>query len=792
MAFHPFRSFQRNQKVWMAGATLLAIISFLFLGVIIQLIDGGRSGGGSQISTIAESRRFGKFTVIDLERFRNNQGVLERFLSVLHTKIDQKLALDGLNGEERDQALAPLKGYVYQIAQTQNPEYLVNMWLVTHFMREEGVVPDWDDVANLLKGLTGDSLTDTIYDESRQAVSLSHAQVEQLLAQQIQWQQALIRLDLSVSAVSPATRWDWFQRLNRQVAIEAAAVPIDTLIDQVAEPTKRQLDAFFEQHKGKKYNPMIAESGFIMPTELAFQYVVAAPTQQLLDSITEEEMLAFYEEHKDELYRQPSPTSNLSQPSGIMPMIPGGGFSFPTPGRPGPAQPILPDLPNIEDLPQEPAPGESTPDESTPAEPVNSEESAEETSAMPKVLMRLVSYQTDETDQAGETTANETTEPIDKEVPQPIMIPVTPRIIIQGEEEELEMPRGDVPQATELEAAEESKPVDLSVLYKPFDEVKEQIRAALAQDKAAAVFPLIQERMKEYAKTYNEHFEQSRPIPPMPDLTGFVAEQGLKLVTVPMGNVFAAMQTELARGLQEQQHLVQMFRRPPLLFDGNFFWGSNGLVLYWVTEEKQELRPKNLEEVREIVLKRWKEVEARSLALKKAEELANEAKASAKSLAEVFAGRSDVPVVGTEPFSWKTYGGLHPITAVVQRVPPMIGEVRESGVAAGNAEFDNQLIVAPGSEFMEVVYSLQVGETGVVFNQPQSVVYLVRVTSSSPSADVLWERFQSAYVMEYLYAGRPEMMASSFEAWLDAVREKTGFRWVNRPDARELGREEDF
>jgi hypothetical protein len=546
-----------------------------------------------------------------------------------------------------------------------------------------------------------------------------------------------------------------------------------------------------------------------MPADLAFQYVVAEPSQQLLDSITEEEMLAYYEENKDALFRRPvTPIRELPQLPGMMPSGAGSGaFPFPTPGRPvTPTNvPTLPDLPDIEGNKATPAetdltnllpgqedvvpsaPEESTPDTPAPAESEEAEKPAEETSAVLRVLTRFVSYQTDEEETPEPAVPQpEDSEPITNDVVEELPPIIQPRVIIQEEEEKFVMPSGGTPQTTEAGQTTESEPVDLSVLYKPFDEVKDQIREELAMDKAMAGLPGIQEKMREYAAVYHAHFEQNKPIPPMPDLTGFVAEQGLKLVTVPKGNVYAAIQTELARrGSRARQYLVQMFRRMPLMFEGEVFFGSNVPVLYWITEEQQELRPNTLNEVREIVLKRWKEIEARALARKKAEELANEAKTANSSLTEIFAGRSGVTVVDTEPFTWMTYGGLHPITAVMQRVPPVLGEIRERGVVAGNSEFDNQLIVAPGWNFMETVYSLPVGETGVVFNQPQSAVYVVRVTSSSPSEDVLWEQFQTSFVLVYLYAGRPEMMATSFEAWLDEIRNKTGFRWVNKPDARE-------
>ena len=142
-------------------------------------------------------------------------------------------------------------------------------------------------------------------------------------------------------------------------------------------------------------------------------------------------------------------------------------------------------------------------------------------------------------------------------------------------------------------------------------------------------------------------------------------------------------------------------------------------------------------------------------------------------------------VVETEPFTWKTYGGLHPLVALYQGQLPVLSEVREKGVVVGDAEIDNKVIVAPGSNFMETVYSLQVGETGVVFNQPQTMAYIVRITSSSPSADVLWEQFQTTDVRIYRNAGLLEMVSSAYEAWLAEIQKKTGFRWINKPDARE-------
>ena len=730
MAFHPFRTFQRNQKGCMAGATLLAIISFLFLGVIIQLL-GGRGGAGRRIETIAETRRFGKITDFELSRLQRNQETLRRFVIVLY----QNLAAVNPADEERMAALRPLQMFANQAAQLQSPEQLINVWLVSQYAHEEGLTLDWSDVSKRLKELTGDYLSDAVYNGTLQSVGISHQAVEKLLSQHFRWEQSLERFSLSVDAISPATRWDWYQRLYRQITIEAAAVPVDSLLAQVGEPNSSQLNDLFAKYKTKRFDPMSDESGFIMPTELAFQYIIADPNQEQLDSITDEEMLAYYEENKDTMFRKQLPFMDMPQFRGMMP----GGVTFPTQRSGMPSAP-LPDggLPSLPELPEIP----DVEDESAP----QPQETSETSKVTPRVTTRLVSYQADEENEDIVTAE------------------------IQADES--------------ASVAPDDTPVDLSILYKPFDEVKDQIRKNLAIVKATEGFPVILKEMQKYSTVYHGHFEQGKVPPPMPDLTNLAAEQGLKLVTVPMGDVYAALRTDLARGLDERQYIAQMFHRVPLMFEGETFWGREGQVLCWVTDQKIEKRPEKLDEVKDAVLKRWKEIEAGGLALKKAEELAGEVKASGQSLAEVFAGREDVPVVETEPFTWKSYG-MNPMAALMRGVPPMLGEVREKGVAAGDAEIDNRLITAPGSDFMETVFSLSIGETGVVFNQPKSVAYIVRVTSSSPSTEVLWEQFQNAPVMLYRAAGQMELFSAAYQAWLDEIRSKTGFRWVNKPDARE-------
>jgi hypothetical protein len=323
-------------------------------------------------------------------------------------------------------------------------------------------------------------------------------------------------------------------------------------------------------------------------------------------------------------------------------------------------------------------------------------------------------------------------------------------------------------------------PVDLSILYKPLPEVEGEIRQILALQKAQNGLQPIEEKMREHFQAYNTNFDKGLPIPAMPDLTKFAEEQGLTLVSVPLGTIFDAIKTELSRKASDRSFLIKAFREGPVEFEP--LKTQDGETLLWITEIVKELKPESVDEVKDIAVKQWKEKTAQPLALEQANLLLAEAKKSGKSLAETFKDK-DVKVAETEPFAWKSYGpGIHPFIGLMQRLPLGIGEVCEKGVAEGNSDIDNKIVFAPGNDFMKVASSLAVGEAGVAFNAPKTVAYVIRITGSTPSDDVLWEQFPTTNPGFYYQAGIQEQQAEAFDAWIKKIQESTGFKWLKKPE----------
>ncbi len=63
---------------------------------------------------------------------------------------------------------------------------------------------------------------------------------EELLGLRFRWM-----FRVSLAGTPPAQRWDYFNRLRRKAAIEAAPIAVENYIDAVDEPDDKTLEEFF-------------------------------------------------------------------------------------------------------------------------------------------------------------------------------------------------------------------------------------------------------------------------------------------------------------------------------------------------------------------------------------------------------------------------------------------------------------------------------------------------------------------------------------------------------------------
>ncbi|HBT76097.1 MAG TPA: hypothetical protein DEB39_04045, partial [Planctomycetaceae bacterium] len=327
-------------------------------------------------------------------------------------------------------------------------------------------------------------------------------------------------------------------------------------------------------------------------------------------------------------------------------------------------------------------------------------------------------------------------------------------------------------------------PIDLSILYRPLDEVEGEIRSYLVQERLDKSLKEVETKMREYYDAFNKAFGTSSTVPPPPDMEAIAKEYGFELVstTAPI-TLYEAR--DLSMGRDAGGAFDEIFALGAQQYEPKRVYGQEAQYLIWCTEEQKERLPA-FEDVRETVLDRWKEVQARKLAVAHAEALATKARGNKEPFATALAGESDLKFAETEPFTWKTYGSPYlAMMAMYEGRSPWLGEVREKGVAEEKASYENKVIFAPGDNFMKTAYELEIGEVGVSFNQPETVVYIIRPISSTPSGEVLRDLFRTTAFDRYAGAGVQDMFIDARQVWLKRIEDEAGFEWVQRIGERE-------
>lgn len=824
--FNPFKKFRVYQKVLLATLGLMAIISFIILPALMM-----NSGGGSSRTdtVIATCRHHGDITGSRLYSLRGNRELLRNFYTVLMQEMFP------LAGEESREALTGL----FQIQMRYNgpvlDEDVITEWVLARYSEEMGVVVGKDLIVDYLNSLTGNLITSSVLSSVCTKLGITEAQLIPLLQEELLSANAVQMFVSSVRPLTPLARWDYFQRVRRSLTAEVAAVPTDMFLKEVPDPLAVQLKEFFEANKQVVYNPSLPDSGFAVPTKIAFQVIDTMPSEELLASISEEEVKTFYEENKARYFMrqnllQPEPSvqpgpfdqslPGLDQNNSLLPTLPsqssGNNPLFPSLGipsllntsdetndEPG-GEPVKAEEPVQSDSLTEPEQKSSEPASEPAVEKSGEGETLHVLNPVyrPVVFAQETAESTDEgtVEPANEAVVEETVavEPTKEVVVEETVVveldslfpPANAKILLQEEEEEFPLSPTENSLSDLLGSLDLSQ-VDTSVLFQPLEEVEPLIRQILAFRKVTDSVQAIEKAMRDYFTSYSlADFDNPSSLPKSIDLPALAAQHHLKCVVVEQPvSQFDAMTQDYYRDEFVRSFIGRIFGTHPANFDVlvGREGGSQqmpGFVTYigWITERESQKTPEFTDPgVRDEVLKRWVEVEARNLAIQKARELANEANQSkGRSLKDIFLGK-DWPIVETERFSWYTQSAAN---AGYARSQLLFGEVCEMGVPTGEADFENKVIKAPGNQFMQIAYSLEVNDCGAALNQPENTAYVIRLTESAPSEDLLWKFFSTTPFRDYEGAGVWTTRQEDYRAWVKAVESRIGFKWILRPNTR--------
>lgn len=752
----PFNVFRKHQKAMYALLAIMCMVGFSIGGLVSMDTDRGRSSEDPVVATAYDH----SIHASEVQQLMRRRVLATNFLTecwLAGSKMPAQFA------EMFAQRIAA------QLFGPVDEEAIVETWVLNERARRMGMVISDSAINKFLRDFTNDQIKPDVFSQILRNLRASQTQLFDALRGELMAKR-LREISLAGAGQStPAQRWDYYRRQKQRATVEVVPVMVEGFIGEVSDPPTEELQAFFDAHKEQEPDPLKPTPGFKVPKKVAFQVVVAEFKKFYDDAaVSDEEIKEHYDKFKDTRYLW--------------------------------EQYALSDEDYEDVVPEEEKKAASSDDEKAadkhkaidgekPKDEKNDKASDKQSSisrtgrklagllAVPAAAVAGVLAADDEA-------ADDKEESPEKREPDADDKPTTAatdgKKSSAGEEKaDNAKPASDKATAKKKKPAVAPQITDELLLkrdiregshpkHAPLWKVEEVIRKELAREKAntktEASLTVIREKMRKFSR--NLAVEESAT--KMRDLDKLAKSQGLSEFDTGVLTLreFKDKYPELsdAHGDQGSASFLQIAFGPMPKFQSTTVQDIEGNhYLAWKVEEIDAYVP-DFADVRSKVLRAWKMGKARDLAAAKAKKLAEEANKAGKPLKELFADREGLTVSQTPSFSWLTRG----IANVDNRPPLAISEVEG--------------IEAPGADFMREVFSLGVGSVGEALNEPQSVVYVVRVVSLEPSREVLRAGFLADPYQLYSEVAVDDQIEVR-DAWMKGIEAEAQLTWKD-PDRR--------
>lgn len=760
----PFKVFRKNQKAALAILTVVAMGGFVVLPPILQIM-GGRGNQPAARRDVVSTTRYGNLDAYEMHQLRQDRGAVRSFLAGVEYLVREK--------QRNSQAQTVAQTLLMRLAPTD--ESIVETWLLANRAKELGVVVDDRAVNLFIQLVTENSVTAERLTAMLRQSDLSENQLFRLLKHELMAMRLQDLVYTSLVPMTPGERWDYYQRLHRNMSIQLAEVPAERFVASVADPDEPTLQQFFDRYKDKEHIPASPDPGFRVPTRIAVEYFKVD-----YDHLFEPgELEKYYEEHKEEFKRESLPAVEPSDPApelkGSLPGLDGSQLELPPLEEPAAemketpeTEPVKPEAeektaqtPKETEAKEEapkPEDAEKKPDEEKPAD---GPKPSDDTRNARRSIFQLTAYQAE--DKPAETKPAET---------KP----------------------AETPSAMDIDTEKFEPPSE----YYTFEEVKSQIQNRLAPDKIDRIFRPLQNEMAifhdaniRYIREQDDEGNASVPAPVRPNFAELAKEAGIEAKKTDL----FSQREALDQRLDIAQSRVTLGARPVPFLDYAFDSLSElrsarsqdtegNHYLFWKTEQESEREPKLDDEgVREMVVNAWKMIQARDAAQAEADRLAATARAKQEGseepvlLATALAGEAGVTVHSTEPFTWfdaisiqlTMMGYGQPRLSAIELVTPEPKEGEEAPEA--------ETVPLVGADFMRMVASLDKGSVGVAWNDPKTVAYVVQMVETTPDTKELESLFLSAADPRQLGIIGNIDRRDAFREWMKSLETEAGLEW---------------
>jgi len=837
----PFKLFRKNQKIWLAGLTIVAMGGFVVLPTVVQMVGDGNQAAA--LKDVVTTTRYGNLSRIGLGVLQSERQAVRRFMG----EVDRLVRMKQRNSQ------GPTLAQMLSTGLSTDEEALVETWLLVNHAEELGIVIDDMAVNAFIQQVTEGVVTQSEMMGLLDSVGLPESQLFRLLGYELKALRIQELVQSGLVPMTPGERWDYYQRLHRNMSIELAEVPVERFVGSVSDPDDATLKKFFDKYKEKENIPELPEPGFKIPKRIAIEYFKVDPDHLFAPG----ELEKYYEEHKEE-FKLPDvkPSDPAPELKGSLPGLADPELDLPPADQPAPemtegseSKPEPSEPEGEEKQAEKPETGE-TKDDTPKAAQAESEETKEEatepkTEDTPKPtdesqagtrsLFQLAAYQAGEEEKTAE-------KPVETKEEQPVSdLPSDSQA--SGEEKRSPAEEKPADEKTGDEKAAESKAeearsdaapeepepakemsadeeatapsedatsdapsaldVDMPKFdppseYSTFEEVKSQIQNRLAPDKIERIFRPLENQMAlyydahiRYIREQDDQGRSSVPEPPRPDFAKLAADAGIE---AKKSELFSQregsdLQLDIARssvtaGAQPVHFLLYAFDslaelRPARSQDveGNYY-------LFWKTQQEAERVPTLEEEgIRSMVVGAWKMIEAREAAQAEAERLAAEARAKQEAakepvpLATAFSGEPGITVRSTEPFAWFD-------TISIQLYMMGYGQPRLSTIELvapepkeGETPSERETVPFVGTDFMRTVASLDKGSVAVAWNEPKTIAYVVRMVDTTPGTKELQSLFLSSANPRQLGIVASMDRRETFREWIKSLEATVGLEW---------------
>jgi hypothetical protein len=485
----PFRLFRKNVKPLIVVFMSLLVLAWVAGGGLTPRMSGPREGadssrdvnavavtwdGGSltnqQIGDLVQRRRIAN----DFQRQIEGLGRQSAFMAGLEPS---RLRVQPLLGPE-----TPEQGVERSVVQTR---------LFAEAAREAGMTVSDQTIVEYLLDLGRRRVTKedmrAILAQSGHGASIEY--VFDALREEMLANNYFGSYFYAFRTVSPQQNWQDWLRVNDRVVIEAAALPVESYLIEVKDPTEAELVAFFDEYKEKQPGLDFVENtelpsarpGFGTPRKIALQYVEASAEDMMNKAeaeVTDEEIAKYYDQNKDQFIQADTgliddTTESESAPAGetTNPQPPAEGATNEPPAEAAPAEtgsetPAAaqsPAPPATEDGTEGSTPPAESADESQPAAPADPPPASEVDEKAPAEgdqssrnfgpsnVFRQVAFLQETKDQSAEAAAQE--EPASSSTPATEAPATTESAPAEEPTDESEAPATDAPPATTDPAA---------------------------------------------------------------------------------------------------------------------------------------------------------------------------------------------------------------------------------------------------------------------------------------------------------------------------------------------------